>query len=271
MSGKLLTLVAAIALAIGLADAAVRPRPRKRPPKAKVRDNIQRHRIGSGIKDGSLTKKEAGRLIHEQKKIKSMAKDITSDGQVTGKEKAILDRAQDKANAHIAKERHDAEGEMGPKPSDAPRHWKTWDPGVNQRQRNQHHRIAQGIHSGALTPEETRKLISMESGIRKMEQGMKSDGVLTKDERVTLHDALKDASQAIFALKHNQGHKWRVRPAIARRIDEGDLTEEEAHELLAQVRRLSQLTRLLATAPLSAEKRAELQAEYADLASQLFE
>jgi len=116
MSGKLLALVASIALAIGLADAAARPRPKvrpkRRPPKAKVRDNIQRHRIGSGIKDGSLTKKEAGRLIHEQKKIKSMAKDITSDGQVTGKEKAILDRAQDKANAHIAKERHDAEGEM---------------------------------------------------------------------------------------------------------------------------------------------------------------
>ena len=267
MIKRALTLVVCV-LMVAAAEARPRPKPRPRKPKAKARGSIQRKRIADGVKDGSLTKREAGRLIKEQKKVKSMAQDVTSDGVVTKKEKAILDHAQDKASAHIAKERHDAQGTMGPT---APHHWKAWSPGVNHRQVNQHLRIAQGIKSGSLTPAETRKLIGMESHIRRMERAMKSDGVLTGAERKTLHQALSDASEAIFALKHNGAHKPRIRPALRALIDSDDFDEDDAKELLAQLRRLSQLRRLLAGAPLSAEKRAELEQEYAELSAQLFE
>jgi len=94
-----------------------------------------------------------------------------------------------------------------------PRNWKTWDPGVNDRQRHQHRRMAQ------LTPGETRRLISTESGIRRMERAMKSDGVLTKAERTQLHAALNQASQAIAALKHNDADRPTVRRRLLRVID----------------------------------------------------
>ncbi len=258
-----------MALAVAEAGAGRRARPkRKRQPKAKVRDRAQRKRIRDGVKDGSLTRREAGKVAREQKKIRGMAKDITSDGEVTRKEKAILDRAQDKASAHIFKERHDDQGSEGPKPR---RNWKLWDPGVNHRQRNQHLRIAQGIKSGSLTKDETRQLISTESEIRKLERDLKSDGVLTVDERKQLHQALNDASKVIFDLKHNDAGRPKLRRVIVAKVDSGDLTQEEAKELLAMLRRISQIRRRLAGAPLPPEKRAELEAEFADLASRLFE
>ena len=261
--------MAALALLVAAAVADARPRRRpRRVPKPKARSEVQKKRIADGIRDHSLTKREAARLIAEQKKIKKMAKDVTDDGVVTRKEKAILDHAQTKASQHIAGERHDAQGTTGPKP----RTWRTWDPGVNKRQHIQHLRIAQGIRSGSLTPAETRRLIGMESQIRRMERAMKSDGVLTAAERKTLHQALSDASKAIFGLKHNDPSVPRkVRPAVLALVNGDDFSEEDAQELLAQLRRLSEIRRLLAGPALPPDKRAELEAEFAELASQIFE
>jgi hypothetical protein len=268
MKAKLVALIVSVVAMAGLADAAARA-PRVRPPRAKVREGAQADRIRDGVKDGSLTKGETGKLIQEQKKVRDMAKDVTSDGEVTLKEKALLDRAQDKASADIFGERHDAEGTMGPVLD--PDRWKVWSPGVNARERNQALRIAQGIRSGSLTADETKTLLGMEADIRKTEREMKSDGVLTLDERKTLHQELNEASKAIFDLKHDGDRVWHVRPLLLAKIEKNELTEAEAKELLAQLHRLSQIVRLLGGAPLSAERRAQLEAEYAQLASQLFE
>jgi hypothetical protein len=253
----ILAVLTALALAATAADA--------RPPRGKVRGKRQRDRIKHGVKTRSLTPREAARLAAEQRKIKGMAQDITSDGNVTPKEKALLDRAQDKASHHIGSEKHDAQGRV------ARGGWKTWSPGVNTRQRKQHFRIAHGIHSGSLTALETRRLKGLEGRIRRLEIRLKQDGKLTVPERKLLHHALNRASKAIFDLKHNQGHTWTVRPAIVSLIESDDFTEEDAEELLAQLRRLSEISRLLANAPLTDKQRAALEAEYAHLASQLFE
>jgi len=266
MTTRLVALLASVIAMAGLAEAAARV---PRAPRAKVREGVQGSRIRDGAKDGSLTKGEAGKLIQEQKRIRDMAKDVTSDGEVTLKEKALLERAQDKASADVFSERHDAQGTMGPVLDHD--HWKVWSPGVNARERNQALRIAQGVRSGSLTADETKTLLGMEADIRKTERELKSDGVLTLAERKTLHQALTDASQAIFDLKHNGDGVWHIRPAILARVRANDLTEAEAKELLAQLHRLSQIVRLLGGAPLSPEKRATLEAEYAQLASQLFE
>lgn len=265
MLRKLVGIIAMVALIGAVAEAGTR----RRPPKGKVRDRNQHKRIRDGVQDGSLTKREAGRLAGEQKRVHEMAKDITSDGQVTRREKAILDHAQDKASSHIAHERHDAQGATGPTPPK--RNWKTWDPGVNRRQHTQHHRIAQGIRSGSLTPAETRQIIDMESQIRRMERAMKSDGVLTRAERQTLHQALGDASEAIFDLKHNDAGHPRLRPGLVRIIDGADFGEGDAQELFAQARRLLEIRRALGGPALPAEQRAALENEFAALAAQLFE
>ena len=257
-----IALFVAAAVVSGAAEAGTR----RRAPRGKVRERKQRDRIRDGVRDGSLTRREAKRLGREQKRIHDMAEDITSDGEVTRRERGALEHAQDRASRHIAGERHDAQGSMGPTPT---RNWKTWDPGVNQRQRNQHRRIAQGIRSGSLTPAETRRIIQMESDIRKMERAMKSDGVLTVAERKALHGALNQASKAIFGLKHNDAS--RIRPALAQMIEGQDLTDEDAHELFAQCRRLLEIRRALGGPALPAERRAELEDEFAGLAAQLFE
>jgi len=260
------TLAVMVALVVAVAaDGGTRP---KRVPRARKREAVQRDRIGDGLRDGSLTRREAGRLAREQKRVKEMAKDMASDGTVTRREKAMLERAQEKASSHIAHERHDAQGTMGPKP---PRNWKTWDPGVNDRQRIQHHRIAQGIRSGSLTPAETRQIIQAESDIRRMERAMKSDGVLTKAERQQLHAALNEASKEIFGLKHNDASRPRIRPGLVQTIEGGEFSEADAHELFAQCRRLLAIRRALGGPALPPEQRGALEDEFAALAAQLFD
>ena len=238
-------------------------------PRAVKRHRTQESRIRSGVKDGSLTKGEAGRLIREQKRIDHAAIKAGADGKVTLKEKARLEHMQDKASHHIARERHDKQGEMGPTPDP-----KKLDPGVNQRQRNQKHRVAQGIRSGSLTRDEAKAIVAQEKEIAKLEHQMKSDGVLTKDERKTLHDMLAETSNLIFAEKHDDETRPKrppIRKDLAKKIESGEMTKAEAGKLLKDMKRVRELKRLLATAPLSEEKRAQLEVELDTLVSALHE
>jgi hypothetical protein len=77
------------------------------------------------------------------------------------------------------------------------------DPGVNQRQRNQHHRIKNGVRSGALTKDEVKGLAGEQKAIRQEERTYKSDGVLTRTERKDLHQDLNAASRNIYQEKHD--------------------------------------------------------------------
>jgi hypothetical protein len=77
------------------------------------------------------------------------------------------------------------------------------DPGVNQRQHHQQHRIQQGVQSGELTRGETRRLQAEQRGIRQEERTYKADGVLTRDERKDLHQDLNTASRNIYIEKHD--------------------------------------------------------------------
>ncbi|HUT32258.1 MAG TPA: hypothetical protein VNE39_02155 [Planctomycetota bacterium] len=254
------TLAAVVAMAVAAVASAAVPRP----PRGKAREARQRDRIRDGIRDHSLTPAETARLRQEQLRIHEMARDFASDGVVTPAERLKLEAAQDAASRRIAKESNDLQGAGGPAPA-----WKVWDPGVNRRQWSQHLRIAQGIASGALTAEEAGELISMEAKIRQMERAMKSDGVLTVAERKGLHAALNAASEAIFAVKHDEEH--RLRPAIVRLVDSDALTRAEARQLYAQAARLLEIVRLLGGPGLSPERRLALEQEFAALASQLFD
>ena len=234
------------------------------------RKRTQKERIKSGTKDDSLTHKEAARLAREQKGIEAKKRKAAADGDVTLKEKAQIKRSLDKASKHIAKERHDKDGEMGPLPDK-----KSWDPGVNQRQQNQKHRVGHGIRTGSLTKDELKYVIGKEIEIIKTERAMKSDGVLDIEERKTLHRMLTETSRLIFEEKHDDETRKtitpRIRSDLTKKIERGELTAEEASDVMNDLMRIHQLKRILGSAELSGENRAALEANLEALVNALYD
>jgi hypothetical protein len=75
--------------------------------------------------------------------------------------------------------------------------------GIDRREHPQKQRIKQGLRSGELTRHEARGLVKEQREIRAKERTMKSDGVLTPQERQELHQDLNESSQQIFQEKHD--------------------------------------------------------------------
>ncbi|MGB0084825.1 MAG: hypothetical protein WBP94_05570 [Rhodomicrobiaceae bacterium] len=79
----------------------------------------------------------------------------------------------------------------------------TASPWVNQRERNQAHRLYNGIVNGDVNFHEAGKLIRGQVHVRRMEHRFKSDGNLTLGERLRLQNALDRQSARIHWDKHN--------------------------------------------------------------------
>ena len=60
------------------------------------------------------------------------------------------------------------------------------------------------MKSGDLTHEEAQGLRTERRDIRHTEQGYKSDGALTMDERHDLHQQINEQSKDIYAEKHDE-------------------------------------------------------------------
>lgn len=163
-------------------------------PGVNQRQRNQQARIQQGAKSGELTRAETRRLEAEQRHIRREEARYKADGQLTGAERADLQRDLNKASRDIYHQKHDAQQ----RPPAAVR-----DPGVNARQQNQRQRIGQGMRSGELTKDETRGLAQEQRAIRQEERQYKSDGVLTKDERKDLHQDMNAASRNIYNEKHD--------------------------------------------------------------------
>jgi hypothetical protein len=80
------------------------------PDETDVRQNRQMSRIERGYRDGSLTPREAGALMEEQRRIAEVERRAKLDGYVDPYERARLRHMQDNASRNIAAERHDYEG-----------------------------------------------------------------------------------------------------------------------------------------------------------------
>jgi len=74
-----------------------------------ARQDRQQYRIEQGIRDGSLTRREAHALIEEQRQIADYERRAKADGYLDARERATLRSMQDNASRHIAAERHDTE------------------------------------------------------------------------------------------------------------------------------------------------------------------
>jgi len=71
------------------------------------RQTKQSARIQQGVESGELNKREARRLNRNQKKIQRTENRMEADGEVTGAEKAKLERMQDRASKRIYRQKHD--------------------------------------------------------------------------------------------------------------------------------------------------------------------
>jgi hypothetical protein len=69
----------------------------------------QAARINQGLRDGSLTRREAADLIAEQRRIQALESAAKRDGHLSRSERAEIERAQNSASRHIYQERHDSE------------------------------------------------------------------------------------------------------------------------------------------------------------------
>ena len=76
---------------------------------------------------------------------------------------------------------------------------------IGARQANQQRRIEQGVHSGELTPRETRHLERGEArlGYRKDMMRARDDGRLTRRDRIALNRQENRLSRHIYRAKHN--------------------------------------------------------------------
>lgn len=158
------------------------------------RQLTQKREIQQGVRSGQLTPQEARGLRQEQKSIRQEERAYRSDGQFTRAERRDVRQDQREASQHIYQEKHD---------DDTRNRVAMRDPGVNQRQRNEQNRIAQGTRSGELTRDEAKGLRSEQRDVRQEERAYKSDGKLTRDERQDLHQDQNEASRNIYAEKHD--------------------------------------------------------------------
>jgi hypothetical protein len=76
-------------------------------------------------------------------------------------------------------------------------------PGADWRQHNQSERIFNGVQNGSLTFRETGQLVRGQARIRNQVRRFKSDGVVTRRERVRMHRTLNRQSRRIYRRKHN--------------------------------------------------------------------
>ncbi|MCI0661955.1 MAG: hypothetical protein L0220_12870 [Acidobacteria bacterium] len=76
---------------------------------------------------------------------------------------------------------------------------------INERQRNQHQRIHQGIRSGELTRREAHRLHSQQARIRAREYHLRrSGGEFTARERYRIQRQLNRSSRGIYRQKHDR-------------------------------------------------------------------
>ena len=194
---RLSAVALALAGLLGASLAAHADGARTHSPRVNARQHNQHDRITQGVRSGELTRRETGRLAAEQRDIRQLERGYRSDGTLTSVERRDLHQEQNQASRHIYAQKHDAQDRPAVPVA-------TRDPGVNERQANQTARIAQGVKTGELTHDEAQDLRTERRDIRELEQGYKSDGALTREERTDLHQQLGQQSEQIYEEKHDE-------------------------------------------------------------------
>ena len=134
------------------------------------RDVNQQTRIENGLKDGSLTTREAAKLEKEESRVDHMQAKALKDGKLSDAERAKLNAAQNKVSADIKAERHDAQ--TGNPNSASSKRMQA----DVQRNINQQKRVEAGVQNGSLTNHEVAKLERGQAHVDRKEAAAARDG-----------------------------------------------------------------------------------------------
>lgn len=165
------------------------------------RDVNQQTRIEKGLKDGSLSTKEAGRLEREESQIDKLQAKELKDGKLSPQEKAQLRMAQNKASRDIhAAETNNVKGNPESRSSERMQ-------ADVQRNVNQEKRIEQGVQSGSLTNREVGKLERGQAHVDNKEADAAKDGHINKHEQNAIQRKENHQGEEIFDKKRNGNHR----------------------------------------------------------------
>jgi len=162
------------------------------------RDVNQQARIEAGLKDGSLSTKEAAKLEREESRVDRLqAKDL-KDGKLSDAERARLNSSQNKVSADIAAERHNA---VTGNPNSISSKRMQADVARNV---NQETRIESGIKNGSLTNREVAKLQRGQASVARKEAAAGANGHVSKAEQGKIQRAENRQSGRIYRQKHDE-------------------------------------------------------------------
>ena len=157
----------------------------------------QQTRIENGLKDGSLSTKEAAKLEKEESHVDRLqAKDL-KDGKLTNAERAQLNAAQNKVSGDIAADKHNA---VTGNPNSASSKRMQTDVARNV---NQEKRIESGIQSGSLTNHEVSKLQRGQAHVDRKEAAAGANGHVSAAEQRGVQRSENHPSSRIYRQKHD--------------------------------------------------------------------
>jgi hypothetical protein len=203
-----------------------------------------------------------------KKKPAKAAHDSNESGE--GRKRQGDGEADDAGKAKAAQSKGDKDGNEGERQE-----------AVDHREKNQARRIHNGVKHGQLTPEEIDKLDAQEKALSDAEAKFKSDGKLTRDESRQLQKQLNEASEQIWASRHDtEGNQRSVvrlgkevvaRDDLTQRIESGELAGPEARKFAADFRKMIAMKKRLSGDDLSDEQRAKVQDEYDEMLGNYFQ
>jgi hypothetical protein len=161
------------------------------------RDVNQQRRIEQGLKNGSLTTREASKLEAGEARIDKMEANAEKDGKLSPAEKARIQRAQNQESRQINRlESNSAKGNPNSVSSQRMQ-------ADVQRNINQERRIEQGVKSGELTNREVGRLESGQARVDRAEARAGADGRVSANEQQRVQKAENKQSKRIYREKHD--------------------------------------------------------------------
>jgi hypothetical protein len=159
------------------------------------RDVNQQTRIENGLKDGSLSTKEASTLEKQQSRVDRLqAKDL-KNGSLSAGERAQLNAAQNKVSSNIAADKHNA---VTGNPNSASSQRMQADVARNV---NQDKRIEGGIQNGSLTNHEVSKLDAGQAHVDRKEARAGANGHVGKAEQASIQHSENRQTRRIHRQK----------------------------------------------------------------------
>jgi hypothetical protein len=144
-------------------------------------------RIDAGVKAGQLTRDEAQQLQAALNRINKRDARYKADGHFTNEERIVLNQMLDSMEERIRYERNDTDVV----------HREAFERRISVMKR----RIEGGMKAGQLTLDEACGLQSMFNRIMKKDAQFRSDGVLTRQERVRLNQMITMLEERIYEEK----------------------------------------------------------------------